>query len=78
MDDIELALLDPAAFFETPQHVVMDDRFSKQQKIDILRRWEDDAHLMLTAEDENMPGNSHMVLDQVINALHSLGVKARL
>jgi hypothetical protein len=39
---MERALLDPASVFETPEALLLCEALSKQQKIEILRRWEYD------------------------------------
>jgi hypothetical protein len=54
--DFEKAKLNPAAVFKSPQEVVSIQELSREQKIEILRRWEQDARLMEVAEEENMPG----------------------
>jgi hypothetical protein len=54
--DFEKAKLNPAAVFKSPQEVVSIQELSREQKIEILRRWEQDARLMEVAEEESMPG----------------------
>jgi hypothetical protein len=43
MVDVEKALLDPGLVFKTPQELLANDALSREQKIEILRRWEYDA-----------------------------------
>ena len=54
--DFEKAKLNPATVFNSPQEVVSNQELSREQKIEILRQWEQDARLMEVAEEENMPG----------------------
>jgi len=41
--DIEAALQDPKAFFAEPQEVADHPQLSREEKLAILRRWEQDA-----------------------------------
>jgi len=71
--DLDHALLDPAAEFATPDDVVGAAQLSREQKIEILRRWAYDARELAVAEEEGMsagasPGN----LDAVVAALTRL------
>ncbi len=43
MVDLDKALLDPASVFKTPEGVLNSHELSREQKIEILRRWEYDA-----------------------------------
>ncbi len=72
MTDIQDALLDPAAAFRTPEGVLRRDDISRDQKIEILRRWEYDARELAVAEEENMVGGPPNLLDQVLDALREL------
>jgi hypothetical protein len=45
---------------------------SREQKIEILRRWEQDARLMEVAEEESMPGPQPKLLQPIRDALHAL------
>ncbi len=56
--DKDLARLDPAAVFETPEQVRDHDVLTADEKIEILRRWAyDDADLDVAGE-EGMPGET--------------------
>jgi hypothetical protein len=70
--DFEKAKLNPAAVFKSPQEVVSSQELSREQKIDILRRWEQDARLMEVAEEESMPGPQPKLLQPIRDALHAL------
>ena len=72
--DLETARIDPAAVFASPDEVVDRSDLSREQKIEILRRWEYDARELLVAEEENMTGpDTGALLDSVLSALESLG-----
>lgn len=70
--NIEQALIDPAGEFNTPEELVMNEELSREQKIEILRRWEYDVRELQVAEEENMPGPQPIALDRVLKALRSL------
>ncbi|NNE62086.1 MAG: hypothetical protein HKN35_14420, partial [Woeseia sp.] len=44
MSDYKKILLDPTTAYKVPNDVVKDKSLSKEQKIEILRRWAYDAH----------------------------------
>ncbi len=68
-------LLDPADAFDSPDQVLTAEQLSREQKIQILRRWDDDAKLLLTAQSEGMQSSDSgsAVLKQVQSALETLG-----
>jgi len=70
--DLEKAKLNPAATFSSPQEVVSNRELSREQKIEILQRWEHDATAMEVAEEEGMPGPQPKLLQPIREALHSL------
>ena len=43
MIDVKKAMLNPTSVFKGPEDVVADDDLARDQKIEILRRWEYDA-----------------------------------
>jgi len=73
--DIEKAILDPAAIFKNPQQVIDNHDLSRDQKIEVLRRWEYDVREIQVLDDESTTAKeTHAVtLDSVLNALRSLG-----
>ncbi len=76
MIDVKKAMLDPTMVFKDPQEVVANTEFTRDQKIEILRRWEYDAHQLEVAEEEAGMGVLRPdMLDRVIQALHTLGVE---
>ncbi|HSM41967.1 MAG TPA: hypothetical protein VK862_14535 [Afifellaceae bacterium] len=74
--DFAAALLDPAAAYLTPQQVVEDARLTREQKIEVLRRWEYDEAERRVAEEEGMPagraGDEGDLLRQIVLALDAL------
>lgn len=70
--DYEEALKDPAGFFDTPGDVGNAANLSRQQKIEILKRWESDARLLMVASEENMQGGEPQQLQAVQAALRAL------
>ena len=70
--DFEKAKLNPAAVFKSPQEVVSIQELSREQKIEILQQWEQDARSMEVAEEESMPGPQPKLLQPIRDALHAL------
>jgi hypothetical protein len=71
--NLKRALDDPASVFAAPADVVRSEDVSREQKIQILRRWEYEARTLEVAQDENMMGGGGSRLAEVLDALHSLG-----
>ena len=71
--NLQQALDDPSSVFAAPADVVRSGDFSREQKIQILRRWEYDARSLEVAQDENMMGGRGSMLAEVLDALHTLG-----
>lgn len=74
--DMDKALLDPAAVFASPSDVAREASLTREQKIQILRRWEYDARELQVADEENMGGDLPDQLDQILAALQDLGAPA--
>ncbi len=76
MTDIERAMRDPAKVFTDPSEVVADLKLTRDQKIEILRRWEFDAHELEVAEEEaGMTVLHPEMFDRIVQALHTLGAE---
>ena len=76
MIDVNKAMLDPTMVFEDPMDVVANDELTRDQKIEILRRWEYDARQLEVAEEEaGMAVRRPEMFDLVLQALHTLGVE---
>lgn len=70
--DYKDALKDPASRFGSPGEV-LESAFSREQKVEILKRWESDARQLMAASDENMPGGEPQQLQAIHDALRQLG-----
>lgn len=70
--DFEQALLDPAGTFGEPQAVLRDDDLSREQKKEILERWQHDAEELVVASGEGMPGGGENQLRKVGKALEAI------
>ncbi len=76
MIDVNMAMLDPTKVFKDPKDVVANVDLTRDQKIEILRRWEYDAHQLEVAEEEaGMAVRRPDMFDRVVQALHALDVK---
>jgi len=73
MADYRKALLDPAAQFSSPRSLVASTDFTREQKIELLRRWYHDALELQTAEAEGMAGGERDDLRETSKALERLG-----
>ena len=74
--DLNEALVDPAAVFGAPEDVLSHDHLAREQKVEILRRWEYDAHELEVAEEEGMGSEPPSdLLDRILRALHALGAR---
>jgi hypothetical protein len=76
MVDVEKALLDPGSVFKTPQELLANNELSREQKIEILRRWEYDVRQLQVAEEESMEGPQPVTLEAVLRALRVLDAPA--
>ncbi len=77
--DLRQALLNPAIVFLGPEHVLERDELTREQKIEVLRRWKFDALQLQVADEENMPSEqSSDILDRVLQALHALNANPNL
>ena len=76
MIDVNKAMLDPTMVFKDPKDVVANVELTRDQKIEILRRWEYDARQLEVAEEEaGMAVRRPEMFDRVLQALHTLGVE---
>ena len=70
--DYQKALLDPASSFANPEELEGRADLTKEQKIELLRRWEYDASEVAVAEEEGMVGGQPLLLRRVLLALERL------
>lgn len=73
MADFEKAWSDPASVFKSPEEILHNRDFSREQKVQVLRRWEYDVRELQVAEEESMAGPESVTLDAVLDALRELG-----
>ncbi len=76
MIDVTKAMLDPTKVFKEPKDVVASKELTRNQKIEILRRWEYDTRALEMAEEE--AGTAVLgpaMFDRVVQALHTLGAE---
>jgi hypothetical protein len=80
MVDVKEALLNPSAVFKQPKEVIDSAGLTREQKIEILRRWEYDVRELQVADEESMtsPRPEAVTLDMVREALRTLGAPADL
>lgn len=67
--DYQKALLDPASIFDGPEEVLEQAELSKDQQIEILKRWAYDANEVAVAEEEGMEGDGPLILQRVLETL---------
>ena len=73
MIDVAKAMLDPTMVFKEPKDVVASNELTRDQKIEILRRWKYDAQQLEVAEDEaGMAVRRPEMFDRVVHALRML------
>ena len=76
MIDVTKAMLDPTMVFQEPKDVVASNELTRNQKIEILRRWKYDAQQLEVAEDEaGMAVRRPEMFDRVVQALHMLDLE---
>lgn len=67
------ALADPARIFGSPLAVVSDPRLDKHAKLEILKKWRQDAEALSRATEEGMSGESERtMLKSVLDAINRL------
>lgn len=59
------ALIDPSSIFKAPEDIFASAQFTRSQKIELLRRWEEDALEIETAETEGMTGGEQSHLREI-------------
>ena len=70
--DIEEANFNPASVFQNPEAVLEHRGITKDQKIEILRRWEYDASENCVAVEEGMLGGENELLRRILLTLGKL------
>jgi hypothetical protein len=67
--EIEMAIQKPSSIFAAPEDVLEHDELTRQQKVEILWRWEYDAAEQSVAVEEGMPGEDGDLLGRIMSAL---------
>lgn len=70
--EIDAAMTSPASVFATPEEVLDHDGLTREQKIEILRRWQYNAVELDVAVEEGMPGEDDPLLRRIMLALGKL------
>jgi hypothetical protein len=70
--DLAKAKIDPGSVFESPEELREHPGLTKEQKIEILRRWAYDASELAVAEEEGMTGGEPSHLSRVLSVLDTL------
>jgi hypothetical protein len=76
MIDLKQAMSNPAGAFDRPRDVVESKELTREQKIEILRRWRYDALQREVAQEENMQSAGATRLREIVSALNDLGYRA--
>lgn len=67
--DFDMAVQDPASAFTQPEDVLQDEALTREQKVEILRRWEYNVCEEAVALEEGMPGDETDLLRRILIAL---------
>jgi hypothetical protein len=70
--DLDKIMRDPRAFFSQPRDVVAHPQLSREQKLAILREWEQDALRLSASESEGMGGGEENMLGRVESAIQAV------
>ena len=73
---IELAKESPTKVFDLPDQVLAA-RIPEGEKSEILKSWEDEAHQLQAAADENMTGGESSRLGEIRSAIDKLSKSAK-
>lgn len=71
-EDYEKALLNPADAFADPEDVVAHDGLTREQKVEILERWQHDADETAVAQSEGMEGGDTTERRKIAKALEAV------
>lgn len=77
--NFEKAKIDPSSVFARPLDILKDESLTRDQKIDLLRRWAYEERELAVAEEENMLNHDtkhEVFLDEVLKTLLVLGVES--
>lgn len=69
---VEKAVANPTRKFNSPQEVLRAPSLKTMEKLAILRSWENEAHQLQAAENENMGGGESPRLADIRKAIDHL------
>ena len=70
--DLKKARLDPGSVFTSPDEILDHRDLTREQKIDLLRRWAYDASELAVAEEEGMAGGESSEIGRILAVLDEL------
>lgn len=71
--NLKKALIDPSDVYRSPGDILLDRMLSREQKINLLKRWESNILVEQVAQEEGMPGKAHLAtLEHILDALKTL------
>jgi len=70
--DLEQARRDPGAVFPSPEALRDHPQLTREQKIELLRRWAYDASELAVAEEEGMTDGEPSRLSEILAVLDAL------
>ena len=76
--DYEEMLTDVSAHFRTPADLLAAEGLTREQKIALLKQWDYDLQLLLTATEENMTGTGVHATAEKVRAVHAAMAKLGL
>lgn len=72
--DFEKALKDPTLIYHSPNDVLVDQQLNNEQRLQVLKRWEQDARELDVAQEEGMTGGESSLLAEILDAMETLDV----
>lgn len=72
--DYDKAIKDPTLVYRTPGDVLADPGLNDEQRLQILKRWEQDQRELQVAQEEGMSGGEENILKEILDAMETLDV----
>lgn len=73
-DKLKEKLKDPGSIYHSPFDVLRDDELDDNQRLEILRSWEQDQRELDVAEEEGMAGGENSILTEIFSAMSQLNI----
>lgn len=64
--------IDPTTLYDHPAEVTASEKLSREEKIAVLKDWEQTIRLILVAKEENMQSGPEVDLHEVLEQLKKL------